>query len=87
MMRSTKIILFLCAVGLSLSSCKEEPKKVIKTEPISFTKEGELSITKQSVDTLITKLDIEFAQSEYETQTGLMYRKRMEDSQGMLLTF
>ena len=87
MMRSTKIILFLCAVSLSLSSCKEEPKKVIKTEPISFTKEGELSITKQSVDTLITKLDIEFAQSEYETQTGLMYRKRMEDSQGMLFIF
>lgn len=87
MMRITKFIVFLCAVGTFLGSCKEEQKKVIKTEPITFTKEGELTITKQKVDTLITKLDIEFSESEYETQTGLMYRKSMEDSQGMLFIF
>lgn len=68
-------------------SCKEEPKKVVKTEPIAFTKEGELTITKQKVDTLITKLDIEFAETEYETQTGLMYRDKMANNQGMLFIF
>lgn len=68
-------------------SCKEEAKKAIKTAPITFNKEGTLKITKQKVDTLITNLDIEFAESEYETQTGLMYRSSMADHQGMLFVF
>lgn len=79
------VVLFV--VASTFSSCKEEVKRVVKTEPIAFTKEGELSIIKQKVDTLITKLDIEFAQSEYETQTGLMYRKSMTENQGMLFIF
>ncbi|MFK7812356.1 MAG: DUF192 domain-containing protein [Maribacter sp.] len=86
-MKVVKHLIFLSVVFTFLNACKEEPKKVIKTVPITFTKEGELTITKQKVDTLITKLDIEFAQSEYETQTGLMYRKSMKDSQGMLFIF
>lgn len=86
-MKFLKFILILGFLVVVTNSCKEEPKKVIKTEPIEFTKEGELAITKQKVDTLITKLDIEFAESEYETQTGLMYRKSMEDHQGMLFIF
>ena len=86
-MRIIKLLVFLFVISTALSSCKEEQKKVIKTEPITFTKEGELSITKQKVDTLIVKLDIEFAQSEYETQTGLMYRKSMNSNQGMLFIF
>ena len=86
-MKITKIVLLLSAIICFLNSCKEEPKKVIKTEPIEFTKEGQLSITKQKVDTLIVALDIEFAESEYETQTGLMYRNGMEDHQGMLFIF
>lgn len=86
-MNIVKHIIFLIALSFFLGSCKEAPKKVVKTEPIAFTKEGELSIRKQKVDTLITTLDIEFAESEYETQTGLMYRKSMEDHQGMLFIF
>jgi len=73
--------------SLSLSSCKNEPKKVVKTETVVFTKEGELNIYQQKTDSLISKLDIEFAESEYETQTGLMYRQSMEDNQGMLFIF
>jgi len=61
--------------------------KVVKTEPVVFKKEGELTITKQKVDTLITSLDIEIAESEYETQTGLMYRESMLDNQAMLFIF
>lgn len=86
-MGTSKYIVFLGVLGLVFSSCKEERKTVIKTEPITFSKEGELTITKQKVDTLITTLNIEFAESEYETQTGLMYRKSMEDNQGMLFIF
>lgn len=69
------------------TSCKEEPKKALETTPITFTKEGELSIFKKEGDSLITTLDIEIAESEYETATGLMYRKSMEEKQGMLFIF
>jgi uncharacterized membrane protein (UPF0127 family) len=66
--------------------CKED-KKVVKTEVISFTKEGELSIFKGETDSLITRLNIEIASTSYETQTGLMYRDGMEDDQAMLFVF
>ena len=72
---------------IGLQSCKEESKKVIKTTPVSFTKEGSLNIYKQETDSLISSLDIEIAESDYETQTGLMYRKSMETNQGMLFIF
>lgn len=72
---------------IGLSSCKEETKKVIRTKPVTFTKEGSLHIYKQETDSLITSLDIEIAETDYETQTGLMYRKGMETNQGMLFIF
>ena len=68
-------------------SCKDEPKKVIKTEAVVFSKEGELTIHERKTDSVIARFDIEFAQSQYETQTGLMYRRSMEDVQGMLFIF
>ena len=68
-------------------SCKNEPKKVIKTEPIVFKKEGELSIYKQATDSLITTFEIEIADSDYETETGLMYRQGMDKNHGMLFIF
>ncbi len=77
-------ILFFVLLG---TSCNEEPKKVVQTEPVVFKKEGELSIFRQRTDSLLVKMDIEIAESEYETQTGLMYRKGMEDHQGMLFIF
>lgn len=84
MIRSLKITVCLLIGFFAVLSCKEEPKKVIKTEAIVFKKEGELSIFKQKVDTLITTFDIEIAESAYETETGLMYRKSMAKNRGML---
>lgn len=83
---------YLCAclvLGLYfiVSGCKEETKKAITTEPISFTKEGELEIYHAETDSLITTLDIEIADTDYEIQTGLMYRESMELNQGMLFVF
>ncbi|NJB72587.1 hypothetical protein GGR42_003078 [Saonia flava] len=84
----TRLYLFLFIIGILIqASCKDDAKKVIKTEPISFKKEGELTIYKAKTDSVLTKLDIEIADSEYETQTGLMYRDSMEDDQGMLFIF
>ncbi len=82
-----KSTIFVVFTALFFNSCKNEPKKIIKSEPIAFKNEGVLTIRKQKVDTLITTLNIEIAESEYETQTGLMYRNGMEDAQGMLFVF
>jgi hypothetical protein len=72
--------------GLTISSCKEE-KKTVKPVEITFKKEGELIIKKATTDSIIKSIDIEIADDEYQTQTGMMYRDSMKDSQGMLFVF
>ncbi|MDN3493974.1 DUF192 domain-containing protein [Winogradskyella bathintestinalis] len=71
-----------------LSSCKEE--KTTKPEDkvvVSFKKEGTLSLIKADSDSIIKTIDIEIADNEYETQTGLMYRTKLENNHGMLFIF
>lgn len=86
-MRYFKLVFcFLLAVAI-LQSCKDEPKKVIKTEPVSFKKEGELTLFEDETDSVLASLNIEIADNDYETETGLMYRKGMGDDQGMLFVF
>ncbi|MDT7827727.1 DUF192 domain-containing protein [Pricia sp. S334] len=80
----TCFFIFGCFI---LHSCKDAPKKEIKTEPVAFKKEGELSVFKAASDSIIARLDIEIADNDYETETGLMYRQGMEDHQGMLFVF
>jgi uncharacterized membrane protein (UPF0127 family) len=69
------------------TTCKDDTKKAIKTETVTFTKEGILTIYKAETDSVLTTLDIEIADSDYETETGLMYRKSMAENQGMLFIF
>ena len=78
------IVVFM-ALAFIVFACKNEANPVIKTEAIRFTKEGELSIFKK--DSLLVHLDIEIAESDYETQTGLMHRSSMEEKQAMLFIF
>ena len=69
-------------------SCDQKRKKTISiTKEINFSKEGELTLRKTESDSIFKTLDIEIAQTEYETQTGLMYRKSMEERQAMLFIF
>ena len=70
---------------ISVSGCKQDKKTEIKTASISFEKEGELQIYKR--DSLLTHINIEIAETDYETQTGLMYRESMQEKQGMLFIF
>ncbi|MEM9647043.1 MAG: DUF192 domain-containing protein [Bacteroidota bacterium] len=84
-MRNIIKVLLVGASVLFLVDCKTEGKREIKTEVISFTKEGELEITRDGNS--LVQLDIEIAETDYETQTGLMYRNEMEDIQGMLFIF
>lgn len=88
MIKSNKyILLLLIGSFMWFQSCKESSKRVIKTEPITFTKEGELSFYKAETDSILATINIEFAESSYETETGLMYRKSMADKEGMLFIF
>ncbi len=79
---------FLLFTTLSLliyMSCKDNKKVITQTE-VTFTKEGELTIFK-SADSSKISLDIEIADTDFDIQTGLMYRNQMEKNQGMLFIF
>ena len=52
----------------------------------AFKKNGSLAFVNAAGDTLQT-IDIEIAESEEERSVGLMYRKPLEDTQGMLFVF
>lgn len=80
-----KLVLALL-ITMNISSCKKD-KKTIKPTEVTFTKEGELTLFKTTADSSKVVIDIEIADNEYETQTGLMYRNSMENNQGMLFVF
>ncbi|HEY9186255.1 MAG TPA: DUF192 domain-containing protein [Salegentibacter sp.] len=87
MIRRNLFLSLSLASVILFSSCKDDsqPEEIIE-ESIEFTKEGELSLIKAGGDT-IKKLDIEIADSQYEHETGLMYRESMEELQGMLFIY
>ncbi|WP_411556621.1 DUF192 domain-containing protein [Maribacter sp. TH_r10] len=87
MKKHSLLLLLFLSISVFFVSCKEETKKTIKTEKISFTKEGTLTIYKAQTDSVLTNLDIEIAETDYETETGLMYRKSMAKNHGMLFIF
>jgi uncharacterized membrane protein (UPF0127 family) len=68
-------------------SCKNNTNDKVLTKEIKFSQEGTLSIYRSTNDSLIATLDIEISEGEYETATGLMYRKSMQDNQGMFFIF
>jgi uncharacterized membrane protein (UPF0127 family) len=71
-----------------LFNCKEDKPKPSKDKVVvSFKKEGVLSLKKADSDSIIKTLDIEIADNEYETQTGLMYRTKLKTNHGMLFIF
>ncbi|PWH83324.1 hypothetical protein DIS18_01865 [Algibacter marinivivus] len=80
-----RYILLTVLFSLIFISCMDN-KKAIKQTEITFTKEGELTIFKASDATQI-HLDIEIADTDFDIQTGLMYRSSMEKKQGMLFVF
>lgn len=82
-----KLIIYVLALGLFICGCKNKQEDTVLTKEVTFRKEGTATLLSAATDSIIVKLDIEIAESEYETQTGLMYRKGMEDHQGMLFVF
>lgn len=84
------VILFLAACetdnSSSSSSKPNNGKTVVKPAGPQFKKEGELYLLKAAGDT-IRKIDIEIADIESERTIGLMHRRSMPDTQGMLFIF
>lgn len=85
-MKKYCFIIILFGLITTFISCKKEKQKVTQTK-VEFTKEGELSIFNTENDTLKVKLDIEIADTDFDIQTGLMYRDSMNKKQGMLFVF
>lgn len=81
--------MMLGAIGLLTltGACKDGENKKVLTQEVVFTPEGQLKLKKATNDSVVATLEIEFAEGEYETQTGLMYRKGMQENRGMLFVF
>ena len=86
-MKSIKLLVFFFTVCVLNSSCKEDKQVHIAPTEISFQKEGELQLYKAKTDSIIKTLNIEIADTEYDRETGLMYRSSMADTNAMLFIF
>ncbi len=61
-------------------------KDKTKAEPV-FKKQGTLEFVSKNDNKIISKIDIEVADKDSSRIMGLMYRKSMEENQGMLFIF
>jgi len=86
-MKRRIISVLVLASLLQAYSCKDTSENKVLTKEITFKKEGELTLKKAENDSVLATLEIEISETEYETQTGLMYRKSMEQNRGMLFIF
>ncbi len=86
-MKNILCIIVVIGATFYFQSCKETTNQKSLTKEVSFTKEGELKLKKAKTDSILKIVDLEIAESDYETQTGLMYRHSMEDNQAMLFIF
>ena len=84
------LYILVISLGISLNACKNTTKQSTsiqqKSDQISFTKEGHLTIM-DNLGQPKAQFYIEFARDDYERETGLMYRKTMKDNQAMLFIF
>lgn len=94
-MQITVVIVLIAFIGfyvlsnLFTSSEKTNPEleNAMKGKAAySFTKEGDLSFTSNEGNA-IAQIDIEIADDNDQRSTGLMFRDRMEENQGMLFIF
>jgi len=88
------VLLMGTIVVLSLTMANCQSKRTTSqsnnndlTTEVQFKKEGELKFLDGKTDKLISKIDIEVAQTPDEEQQGLMFRRSMADSLGMLFIF
>ena len=86
-MKQLRAIVCLGICFFALQSCdRSKSKSPVVKQKVIFAKEANLRISKATGE-LVKELEIEIADNEYETQTGLMYRKSMAENRGMLFIF
>jgi hypothetical protein len=73
-------------IFIIFQSCKNDLKKYDIITNIEFKHEGNLSVLDSS-NNLLKNIEIEIADNNFERQTGLMYRKKMDNDKGMLFIF
>ncbi|MFA7360430.1 MAG: DUF192 domain-containing protein [Candidatus Kapaibacterium sp.] len=61
-------------------------EKKESTEP-QFVKQGEVEFVSAKDNKIIKKIDVEIADNDAKREKGLMFRKTMEETQGMLFVF
>lgn len=88
-MKKIFVFVFIVFVGLTFQNCKDSSRSenVNLTRKVLFKKQGSLEILKKNTDSVIATFDIEIADNDFKTQTGLMYRDSMEENQAMLFIF
>ncbi|RMH57985.1 MAG: DUF192 domain-containing protein [Bacteroidetes bacterium] len=77
----------LCLLGLALlfAACRDESGRVIQTD-IAFQKEGTLTFLRAD-GTPVATIDVELAETPQERARGLMHRRSLPPSSGMLFLF
>ena len=83
------LVIVVIAIPYLMNKPKEIPKENVspKQEEPTFTKQGELSFISSTDKKIINTISIEFAKDEYSREKGLMYRRNMDEKQGMLFLF
>ncbi len=88
-MKFSSAFVFLVFFSTLLLGCEHKNTTTTSKEKpyIKFKKEGVLRLKKAASDSILKTIAIEIAASDYETQTGLMYRNTLGKDQGMLFIF
>jgi len=76
------ISLLFCLLGSLFFQCTNDSKST-NVGP-TFTKEATLTISEKQSSTPVVTVDIEIADDDLSREKGLMWRKSMEELQGML---
>ncbi|MCX6232017.1 MAG: DUF192 domain-containing protein [Bacteroidetes bacterium] len=91
-MKKPSLIIFLITIIL-LTACHQKPKeKPAETiapkqeQENAFKKQGDLNFI-SAENKLLVSIAIEIAKDEFSREKGLMYRRNMEELQGMLFVF
>src|SRR5437773_9652508 len=70
----------------NVDNVKIDPTNPNDVNKITFKKQGEV-VFKDKNKNLVKKIDVEIAETDETRHLGLMYREKMEDTQGMLFIF
>ncbi|MCF8240709.1 MAG: DUF192 domain-containing protein [Melioribacteraceae bacterium] len=80
------LFVFILPTNQQNNSSTNSNNTVQGNTAFNFTKQGELTFTNQN-DEFVKKIDIELADTFEKRTTGMMYRDKMKENQGMLFVF